>query len=101
MSLHPQEIPPVPEKTRRVAQAAFPVAMGTCACAMDYDAVCADGAYRRFPPGGSSPHTRYDQGDLLKAKKSLAGSATNTYISDEGGTCPHGQAAGRSGARMA
>ena len=24
MSLHPQEIPPVPEETRRVAQAAFP-----------------------------------------------------------------------------
>ena len=24
MSLHPQEIPPVPEETRRVSQAAFP-----------------------------------------------------------------------------
>ena len=24
MSLHPQDIPPVPEETRRVAQAAFP-----------------------------------------------------------------------------
>jgi transposase len=24
MSLHPQEIPPMPEETRRVAQAAFP-----------------------------------------------------------------------------
>jgi transposase len=24
MSLHPQEIPPVPEETRRVARAAFP-----------------------------------------------------------------------------
>ncbi len=24
MSLHPQEIPPIPEETRRIAQAAFP-----------------------------------------------------------------------------
>jgi hypothetical protein len=24
MSLHPQEIPPIPEETRRVAQAVFP-----------------------------------------------------------------------------
>ncbi len=91
----------MPEKTRRVAQAAFPVAMGICACAMDYDAVCADGAYRRFPPGGSSPHTRYNQGDLLKAKKSLAGSATWAYITEKRIMCPHGQAAWCGSAMMA
>ena len=35
MSLQPQEIPPVPEETRRVAQAAFPRGNSTCACVMN------------------------------------------------------------------
>jgi hypothetical protein len=46
-------------------------------------------------------HSIYDQKNLLKAKKSLAWPATGTYITEQGGTCPHGQAAWRLGATTA
>jgi hypothetical protein len=36
MSLHPREIPAVPEETTRVARAAFPAATSTCPCVTNW-----------------------------------------------------------------